>query len=146
MIQGFEQLYEVSVRDPATYRPLVDFCLGLPTSMFLRDGETRWLARQLGRGLMPEAQRTMTGHGQHNSDWHKRLTPRIEDMRREVAAIRSDPILGAMIDTDLLAQNLDTWPAAQSVADEVFYPHAFRLPRAIAMGRYIRFMTNRNTP
>ena len=146
MIQGFEQLYEVSTRDPATYRPLVDFCLGLPTSMFMRDGETRWLARQLGRGLLPEAQRTMPGHGQHNSDWHKRLTPRLDDMRREVAAIKSDPILATMIDTDLLEHNLDNWPAAQSVADEVFYPHAFRLPRAIAMGRYIRFMTNRNTP
>ena len=146
MIQGFEQLYEVSTRDPASYRPLVDFCLGLPTEMFMRDGETRWLARQLGRGLMPEAQRTMPGHGQHNSDWHKRLTPRLDDMRREVAAIKSDPILAAMIDTDLLEQNLDNWPAAQTVADDVFYPHAFRLPRAIAMGRYIRFMTSRNTP
>ncbi len=146
MIQGFEQLYEVSTRDPATYRPLVDFCLGLPTEMFMRDGETRWLARQLGHGLMPEAQRTMPGHGQHSSDWHKRLTPRIGDMRREVAAIKSDPILGPMIDTDILEHNLDNWPAAQSVADEIFYPHAFRLPRAIAMGRYIRFMTNRNAP
>ena len=146
MCQGFEQLYEVSVRDPATYRPLVDFCLGLPTSMFLHDGETRWLARQLGRGLLPEAQRTMPGHGQHNSDWHKRLTPRLDDMRRELAAIKTDPILAAMIDTDLLEYNLDNWPAEQSVADDVFYPHAFRLPRAIAMGRYIRFMTARNTP
>lgn len=142
--QGFEQLYEISVRDPATYRPLVDFCLGLPTSMFLQGGETRWLARQLGRGLMPEAQRTMTGHGQHNSDWHKRLTPRIADMRREVQSIKTDPVLAAMIDTDVLEHNLDHWPAAQTVADEVFYPHAFRLPRAIAMARYVRFMTGRN--
>ena len=144
IIQGFEQLYEVSVRDPATYRPLVDFCLGLPTSMFLRDGVTRWLGRELGRGLMPEAQRTMTGNGQHNSDWHKRYTPRIADMRREVAAIRSDPVLGKMIDTDLLEHNLDTWPEGQSVVDDIYYPHAFRLPRAIAMGRYVRFMTGRN--
>lgn len=144
IIQGFEQLYEISVRDPSTYRPLVDFCLGLPTSMFLHNGETRWLGRQLGRGLMPEAQRTMTGNGQHNSDWHKRYTPRIADMRREVAAIKADPILSGMIDTDVLEHNLDNWPAAQSVVDDIYYPHAFRLPRAIAMGRYVRFMTGRN--
>ena len=146
MIQGWEQLYEVSMRDPTSYRPLVDFCLGLPTDMFLRGGQTRWLARELGRGLMPEAQRTMPGHGQHNSDWHKRLTPRRDDMRREVEAIRSDPILAEMIDTDMLLENIENWPAAQSVEDEVYFPHAFRLPRAIAMGRYVRFMTGQNSP
>lgn len=145
MIQGWEQLYEVSMRDPTAYRPLVDFCLGLPTEMFLRDGQSRWLARQLGRGLMPEAQRTMPGHGQHNSDWHKRLTPRRDDMRREVEAIRADPLLAEMIDTDLLLHNIDNWPDAQSVEDDVYFPHAFRLPRAIAMGRYVRFMTGQNS-
>jgi hypothetical protein len=65
-------------------------------------------------------------------------------MRREVEAIRSDPILADMIDTDLLMENIDNWPEAQSVEDEVYFPHAFRLPRAIAMGRYVRFMTGRN--
>lgn len=144
MIQGWEQLYEVSMRDPTSYRPLVEFCLGLPTDMFMRNGETRWLARQLGRGLMPEAQRTMPGHGEHNSDWHLRLTPRLEDMRREVAALRDDPLLAGIIDTELLERDLDNWPTAQSVDPEIYFPHAFRLPRAIAMGRYLRFMTGRN--
>ncbi|MBS0477091.1 MAG: hypothetical protein JSR28_18330 [Proteobacteria bacterium] len=144
MIQGWEQLYEISMRDPSTYRPLVDFCLGLPTDMFLRNGQTRWLARELGRGLMPEAQRTMPGHGQHNSDWHLRLTPRRDDMRREVEAIGRDPLLAGIIDTDLLLENIDNWPAAQSIDDDVYFPHAFRLPRAIAMGRYVRFMTGNN--
>ena len=146
MIQGWEQLYEVSMRDPTAYRPLVDFCLGLPTDMFLRNGQTRWLARELGRGLMPEAQRTMPGHGQHNSDWHKRLTPRREDMRGEIEAIRDDPILKDMIDTDLLLDSIENWPEAQSVDDDVYFPHAFRLPRAIAMARYVRFMTGQNRP
>jgi asparagine synthase (glutamine-hydrolysing) len=142
--QGFEQLYEISTRDPTTYGPFVDFCLGLPTEMFRRDGETRWLARELGRGLMPEAQRTMPGHGQHNSDWHLRLTPRLEDMRRDIEAIREDPILAEMIDTQLLLDSLDNWPATQSVDDSVFIPHGFRLPRAVAMGRFVRFMSGRN--
>ena len=146
MIQGWEQLYEVSMRDPSTYRPLVDFCLGLPTDMFLRNGQTRWLAREMGRGLMPEAQRTMPGHGQHNSDWHMRLTPRRADMRREIEAIRDDPVLKDMIDTDLLLDAIENWPAAQSVEDDVYFPHAFRLPRAIAMARYVRFMTGQNRP
>jgi len=144
MIQGWEQLYEVSMRDPTSYRPLVDFCLGLPTDMFMRDGVDRWLARELGRDLMPEAQRLMPGHGQHSTDWHLRLTPRLADMRREVAAIRADPLLAEMIDTAALDRDLDEWPAAATLEDRAFTRFAMRLPRAIAMGRYVRFMTGRN--
>lgn len=145
MIQGWEQLYEVSMRDPTSYRPLVEFCLGLPTEMFLRDGQTRWLAREMGRGLMPEAQRTMPGTGQQNSDWHLRLTPIRDAMRRDVEAIRGDSVLGAMIDTDALLDSIDNWPATQSMLDEAYVPHGFRLPRAITMGRYVRFMTGQNS-
>lgn len=145
ILQAWEQLYEVSTRDPPSYRPFVEFCLGLPTEMFLRDGQTRWLARQLGRGLMPEAQRLMPGHGVQAADWHLRLTPRRDDMRREVEAIARDPVLSGIIDTDMLTANIENWPAAQSVEDSVYFPHAFRLPRAIAMGRYVRFMTGQNS-
>ena len=54
--QAFEQMYDVPQRDPTAYRPLVEFCLGLPTDLFLRDGEPRWLARQMAHGIMPEQQ------------------------------------------------------------------------------------------
>lgn len=146
MIQGWEQLYEVSMRDPTSHRPLVDFCLGLPTRMFMRDGIDRWLARELGRGLMPEEQRLMPGHGQHSTDWHLRLTPRLADMRREVAAIRADPLLAGIIDTTALDRDLDEWPTETTLEEHAFTRFAMRLPRAIAMGRYIRFMTGQNAP
>jgi asparagine synthase (glutamine-hydrolysing) len=55
--QAFEQMYGVPQRDPLAYRPLVEFCWGLPTRMFMRDGQMRWLAKQLARGIMPDEQR-----------------------------------------------------------------------------------------
>ena len=146
MIQGWEQLYEISMRDPTNYRPLIDFCLGLPTEMFLRDGQTRWLARAMGRGEMPEAQRTMPGSGQHFSDWHARMTPRRDELRREVAAIAQDPVLSEMIDSAELLASIDDWPAGQTIDEDTAFPRAFRLPRAIAMARYHRFMTGQNRP
>lgn len=50
-----------------------------------------------------------------------------------------------MIDADLLDRTLDEWPEHQTVEIDTFYAHAFRLPRAVLMGRYVRFMTGRNT-
>jgi len=145
MIQGFAQLYEVATRDVTAYRPLVEFCAGLPTDMFLRDGTTRWLARELGKGRLPEAQRLMQGHGQHNTDWWMRMTPRVEDMRRAVAEMREDPLIDGLIDTDLLDRDLDAWPASAAEADAGAENAAsMRLPRTIALARYVRFMNGSN--
>ncbi len=143
-LQGLEQLYEVRLRDVPAYRPLFAFCTGLPTEMFMRDGVMRWLARELGRGEMPEAQRTSRTIGVQYSDWHALLTPRVPEMRAAVKAARADPAIDRFIDFDVLDQTLDNWPEQSSLDDSVYFPCAFTLPRALAMARYVQFMTGRN--
>lgn len=146
MIQGFEQLYGVAMRDATAYRPLIEFCAGLPTDMFLRDGQTRWLARELGKGRIPEEQRLMQGHGQHNTDWYVRYTPRLADMRKAVRQIREDPLLDGLIDADQLERDLDNWPSAPTWNDEAMLAATMRLPRTIALARYVQFMNGTNRP
>ena len=142
--QGLEQLYEVRLRDVPAYRPLYSFCTSLPTEMFMRDGTMRWLARELGRGEMPESQRTSKTIGIQYSDWHALLTPRVPEMRAAVTAARTNPALDRFIDFDRLEQTLDNWPEQSSLDDAVYFPCAFTLPRALAMVRYVEFMTGRN--
>ena len=142
--QGLEQLYEVRLRDVPAYRPLFSFCTSLPTEMFMRDGQMRWLARELGRGEMPEAQRTSQTIGIQYSDWHGLLTPRVPEMRAALQAARANPELDRFIDFDGLDHTLDNWPERSTLDDEVYFPCAFTLPRALAMVRYVEFMTGRN--
>ncbi len=142
--QGLEQLYEVRLRDVPAYRPLFSFCTSLPTEMFMRDGVMRWLARELGRGEMPETQRTSRTIGIQYSDWHALLTPRVAEMRTAVQAARANPQLDRFIDFDALDRTLDNWPEASSLDDAIYFPCAFTLPRALAMVRYAEFMTGRN--
>ncbi|MFC3174975.1 asparagine synthase-related protein [Novosphingobium bradum] len=144
MIQGFEQLYEVAMRDATAYRPLVEFCAGLPTDMFLRDGTMRWLARELGKGRMPEEQRLMKGHGQHGTDWWVRMNPRIADLRRAVAEIRRDPLLDGLIDSAVLEADLDNWPDGHTWDESMMTAGSMRLPRTIALARYVQFMSGGN--
>lgn len=144
MIQGFEQLYEVSMRDATAYRPLVDFCIGLPTDVFMRDGVSRWLARELGKGLMPEPQRQMRGHGQHNTDWYLRYTPKLPEMREAVAEIRRNPMLNDLLDADRLEADLDNWPKQPTYNDEAMLAATMRLPRSLAMVRYVKLMQGGN--
>jgi asparagine synthase (glutamine-hydrolysing) len=142
--QGLEQIYEVRLRDVPAYRPLYEFCTGLRTDMFMHDGQMRWLARELGRGLMPEEQRTGREIGIQYSDWHALMTPRVPQMRGQLAAARSDPDLAGLIDFDKLDALLDDWPVQSSIDDEVYFPRGFTLPRALTMVRYVQYMTGRN--
>jgi len=51
---GFFQEYgDMYVSHPYSHRPLIEFCLGVPVSQFLRNGETRSLMRSSLRDLLP---------------------------------------------------------------------------------------------
>jgi asparagine synthase (glutamine-hydrolysing) len=51
-ISGAEQ--GIEYRYPMLDRRLLEYVLSLPPEMFRRDGEERWLIRQVSRGLIPE--------------------------------------------------------------------------------------------
>lgn len=44
-LNEYQQLY---ISHPFSHRPLIEFCLGIPISQFLRDGHTRSLLRRIG--------------------------------------------------------------------------------------------------
>jgi asparagine synthase (glutamine-hydrolysing) len=49
-LQEFDELY---VSHPYSHRPLIEFCLAVPVSQFLRDGQTRSLMRRAVQDLLP---------------------------------------------------------------------------------------------
>ncbi|MDE2596734.1 MAG: hypothetical protein KGL44_07655 [Sphingomonadales bacterium] len=142
--QGFEQLYGLRIRDVTAYRPLVEFCIGLPTDLFLHDGMDRWLARALGKGLLPESIRNNTRYGLHNCDWHERIAPRRDDFAAGVAAARRDPLLGRILDFDRLDTLLARWPDQTDMSDDTIRDFAMALPRAAITARFVRYVRGSN--
>ena len=142
--QGFEQLYGLPMRDPAAYRPLVEFCWGLPTNLFLRDGQDRWLARQMGRGILPEAQRTNPRHGRHNADWLAKLAPKRDALRSELHRLEQDPEFAEMLDFPRLHAALDAWPSATPTGQDSLTLQ-IALTRALTLARFINHVSGRNT-
>jgi len=144
-VHGYEQIFGIRVRDVTHYRPLMEFCFGLPTDQFVRDGTPRWLARRMARGRMPEAQRLNRLYGRQNADWYPRLTPRRADLRRGVERIAAQPELAALIDVDRALALIDDWPASPpppGSRDEHLLRYA--LPSTLLMSQYVDYMTGRN--
>lgn len=142
--QGFEQVHGLTRRDVSAYRPLIEYCLALPTDQYTRDGEDRRLARRLGVGRLPEAQRTNRLYGRHNADWHIRLTRRRAALRAEAEALRDDPLMRELLDIDRMQALLDDWPEQTPMAADIAMPREIGLTRAFMAAKFVRHLTGRN--
>lgn len=144
VIHGYEQVFGIRLRDVTAYRPLIEFCLSVPTDQLVRDGESRWLARRMAQGRMPEAQRRNRLYGEHNADWHARLTPRLGELRREAERLADHPQLAEVIDIGALRAALDDWPATTPANPVLADRLRFHLPAVLYIGRFLDFETGRN--
>jgi asparagine synthase (glutamine-hydrolysing) len=143
--QAFEQMYGVPQRDPTAYRPFVEFCFGLPTKMFLRDGQMRWLAKQMAKGIMPEEQRANRLNGRWDSDWHLRISRRRKDFLAEIDRLEKDERLASMLDLPRLRSALEDWPEQTELDPQKSYAQEFAVPRALLTARFINYVEGRNS-
>lgn len=142
--QGFEQVYGLRQRDVTAYRPLIEFCAGLPTRQFVSGGHQRWLAKRMAVGRMPEAQRLNPRYGRFQVDWHARLTPRVGQLTAEARRIERHPWLGELIDVDRVCELLEDWPEQTPWDWEELYPRQGSIPKAIQAARFVDFVEGRN--
>lgn len=143
---GYEQVFGLQLRDVTAYRPLIEFCLAVPTDQLVRDGESRWLARRMAQGRLPEAQRRNRLYGEHNADWHARLTPRLGELHQRVAALAQHPQLGGLLDVAAMGAALRDWPETTPTCAIEAERLRFYLPSMLYVAQYIDHVTGRNSP
>jgi len=144
--QGLEQMYGIALRDPTAYRPFVEFCLSLPTKMFLRDGEIRWLAKQMAKGIMPEEQRRNALDGWWDADGQLRIRRRRPEWLAELARIEDDERFGRMFDVPRLRAALESLPEQTETDAETLLTAQLAIPAALLTARFINYVEGRNSP
>lgn len=144
--QAFEQMYGVRQRDPLAYRPLVEFCWALPTRMFMRGGQMRWLAKEMARGIMPEEQRKNRLNGRWDADWHLRIGRRRSEFLTELGRLEQDSRFSAMLDFPRLRGALEDWPEQTEIDPQQYAVREFTVPRALLTARFVRHVEGRNAP
>jgi asparagine synthase (glutamine-hydrolysing) len=144
--QAFEQMYGVAQRDPTAYRPFVEFCFGLPVELFMRDGQMRWLAKEMSKGIMPEEQRANCFNGRWDADWHVRIGRRRTEYLAELDRLGRDERLAGMLDLPRLRAVLEDWPDQTETDPQKYMTREFAVPRALLAARFINYVEGRNAP
>lgn len=116
----------------------------VPVEQLMRDGESRFLARRMGIGRLPEEIRTETRYGLQHGDWHLRLGRQLGSLKAELKSLEHDPQVGRLVDIPRLIRLLEDFPASDRVERNVALQYQITLPNGIAAARLIRSVSGRN--
>ena len=112
----------------------------------MRDGQVRWLARELAKGIMPEAQRLNVLEGCWDADWHIRIGRRRKEFLEELNQLEKDERFAGMFDFPRLRAGLEDWPETTVTNHQVSHAPQAALPAALLTARFINYVEGRNTP
>lgn len=143
--QGFELLHGIPMRDPAGWRPLLEFCLSIPDDQYRRGGVDRLLARRLLRGMVPDIVLAERRRGLQSADWYLRLGRQRAELRAEIDRLAEDPAMAHRFDLPSLRTALDDLPTETPVEGAPLRRLNLALNRAIATTRFIRYVEGGNS-
>ncbi|GAB5447458.1 MAG: asparagine synthetase B family protein [Gymnodinialimonas sp.] len=146
LVQALEALHGIPMRDPSSYRPLVEFCFNIPDDQYIRGGQSRWLAQRMLKGKLPDKVLSETRRGQQTADWHARLSLQLPALRDEVDALSRDDVMAEMLNLPRLRRMLENWPdeTPTSPSDPNASLH-LALTRALTTARFIKYVKGGNS-
>jgi asparagine synthase (glutamine-hydrolysing) len=131
---------------PFADRRVLAFCLSLPERVFIRNGQTRWLARTAFRDLLPPEVRDNRVKTEQNPEWFHHFTGRRGEMRAQLDRIASSPLANRALDIPRLRKLLDSWPASAEEARAAGPAYRSTLARGLHAGAFLRWADQGNGP
>lgn len=131
-------------RDPTSDRELVEFCLAVPESQYLRDGKTRWLLRRAMAGRLPVEILDSRSRGLQAADWYESTERELPRIREELERLQAHPSAGQYLDIPALKASLDAWPRSGWHSAALEKRYRLKLLRGLSAGAFVRHVENDN--
>lgn len=141
---AMEILHGIPSRDPTSYRPLVEFCLGIPDDQYLRHGERRFLARRMLKGKVPDMVLDEKRRGVQAADWYQRIYRQKDDLIREIDRLAEDAIMARRLNLSALRKAVFEMTEVSSKDGANLQWLQLGLSRGLATARFLRYVEGRN--
>lgn len=143
-VRTIRTVYGIELRDPLADPDLVEFCLAIPREHYLLGGVQRSLARRVLADRLPDGMLAERRLGRQNPEWFTRISAQRERFAAEIERLSNVPLAAEMLDLPRLKQLIDDWPEDAAAAEARRFDYAQMLPRAVQVGRFIRWNQGSN--
>lgn len=130
--------FGVDARDPTSDRRVVEFVHGVPSDLFLRNGQTKWLYHRAFAERVPDAVKNARGKGLQGADWHERYRRAQPELRDEFALALGHPAVCSLMETGSFTQVLDRQLTAGVPDMQATYRIRLRLLRGLSVVHFMR--------
>lgn len=134
----------VDHRDPTTDRALIDYCLALPTELFLADGLPRAFAVNMLADRVPARVLDERRRGMQAVDWFEGVDAARDAIGAEIARARTVPAAADALDLDRMAALVADWPTDDWRSSAVVTSYRVALIRGIAASHFLRKASGSN--
>jgi asparagine synthase (glutamine-hydrolysing) len=131
-------------RDPTADKRLVEYCLSIPTEVYLAGGVPRALARRALADRLPQAVLNERKKGYQAADWHEGLTAARGEIAAELGRLSACAPAATTLDLPRLKRLVENWPESGWEKDQVIQPYRLALLRGIAAGHFLRKASGAN--
>ncbi len=124
---------------------LVEFCLAIPEDQYLRDGETRWLARRLLRQAGVPARITENRQrGRQHPEWFAHMQRVRPSLPAQLDRLRRSATASRLLDLDRLERLINDWPKDAVAAQARRHQVQVLLQGAFSVGAFITWVEGTN--
>ncbi len=138
MAKGDLARFGIEPRDPTSDRRLLDFCLSIPDTMFLREGQPRWIFHRAFGNRFPPETLAARSKGLQGADWPHRLRQAAPAIASELRRAHASPAATALIDVPMLESLAATPPEDAEINRETKLAWRTKLLRGASVAHFLR--------
>ena len=136
-LSAYQALFGVNMRSPLADVRLAEFCLALPESQYLWNGQPRRLVRRAMAGLLPDEVLANRRRGLQAADWFERLHAARPQVADELARLQRSPLARRMLNLQKMKRMFEAMPAQTEPGFEKIADYRFVFERGLMMGRFL---------
>jgi asparagine synthase (glutamine-hydrolysing) len=137
-VASSRRLFGIDTRDPTADRRLIELCLSIPDTQFLRKGVYRSLIRRAMVGRVPDQILREQRKGVQAADWRFGFDAAVPKLAGELDRLRHSTLARQWLDLPLMQQLLDCWPGPNDSNETTVINYGAAFSRGLTMGRFIR--------
>ncbi|MEG3180504.1 asparagine synthetase B family protein [Sphingomonas sp. LT1P40] len=138
MVKGDLARFGIEPRDPTSDRRLLDFCLSIPDSLFLREGQPRWIFHRAFGTRFPPETLAARAKGLQGADWPYRLRQAAPAIASELQRAHASPAADSLIDLPGLEDLAATPPQDTEISRETTLRWRTKLLRGVSVAHFLR--------